>query len=141
MLSVRACGSNQGKAGSEPLRARFAVIRVEMYHRAAPGREYFTMRQGFEHQPTNRPEVDAGNHPAGAAENSRRTVTGKTTAGKTETYMEYHKGMNNCLFLDYCRRRSEISVKGRSDGNPMGRRVVLPSVRIDERRKQPKPFR
>lgn len=99
------------------------------------------MRERVRHQQTNRPEVDAGTNPAGAAENSRRTVTGKTTAGKTETYMEYHKGMNNCLFLDYCRRRSEISVKGRSDGNPMGRRVVLPSVRIEERRKQPKPFR
>jgi hypothetical protein len=38
LLSVRACGGNQGKAASEPLRARFKVIRVEMYHRAAPGR-------------------------------------------------------------------------------------------------------
>lgn len=78
------------------------------------------MRERVRHQQTNRPKMDAGTNPTGAAENSRRTVTGKTTAGKTETYMEYHKGMNNCLFLDYCRRHSEISVKGRSDGNPWG---------------------
>lgn len=88
------------------------------------------MRQGFEHQPTNRPEVDAGNHPAGAAENSRRTVTGKTTAGKTETYMEYHKGINNCLFLDYCRRRSVNSVKTGRPGTHGGTLWGLPvSVR------------
>lgn len=55
------------------------------------------MRERVRHQPTNCPEVDAGRTPAGASENSRRTVTGKTTAGKTEADMEYHKGMNNCL--------------------------------------------
>ena len=53
---------------------------------------------GFRYQQTNRPEVDAGTNPAGAAENSRRTVTDKTTAGKTETYMEYHKRMNRAPF-------------------------------------------
>jgi len=28
--------------------------------------------------------------------------------------------LKSALFLDYCRRRSEVSVKGRSDGNPWG---------------------
>lgn len=74
------------------------------------------MCSGFRCQQTNRPEVDAGTNPAGAAESRRRTITGKTTAGKAETYMEYHKGMNDCLFLDYCRRLSAVSVKNGRPG-------------------------
>lgn len=74
------------------------------------------MCPGFRYQQTNRPEVDAGINPAGTIENSRRTVTGSTTAGKAEAYMEYHKRMNRPLFLGYCRRLSEVSVKNGRPG-------------------------
>lgn len=88
------------------------------------------MRSGFRCQQTNRPEVDAGTNPAGAAESRRRTITGKTTAGKAEAYMEYHKGMNDCLFLDYCRRLSAVSVKNGRPGTHGGTLWGLPfSVR------------
>lgn len=88
------------------------------------------MRKRIKHQQTNRPEMDAGRTPAEASENSRRTVTGSTTAGKTEAYMEYHKGMNDCLFLDYCRRLSAVSVKNGRPGTHGGTLWGLPfSVR------------
>lgn len=88
------------------------------------------MCPGFRYQQTNRPEVDAGTNPAGAIENSRRTVTGSTTARKAEAYMEYHKRMNRPFSLATAAgsRRQRPS---RSDGNPMGRRVVLLSVRLE----------
>lgn len=74
------------------------------------------MRERVRHQQTNRPEVDAGNPPARKIKNRRRAITRKTTAGKTEADLEYHKGMSNCLFLDYCRRLSEVSVKNGRPG-------------------------
>ena len=51
------------------------------------------MRERIRNQQTNRPEVDAGTNPAGAAENSRRTITGKTTAGQVKEDLEHHKGI------------------------------------------------
>ena len=51
------------------------------------------MRERVRHQPTNCPEVDAGRTPAGASENSRRTITGKTTAGQVKEDLEHHKGI------------------------------------------------
>jgi hypothetical protein len=74
------------------------------------------MRERVRHQPTNCPEVDAGNPPARKIKNRRRAITRKTTAGKTEADLEHHKGMSNCLFLDYCRRLSEVSVKNGRPG-------------------------
>lgn len=49
------------------------------------------MRQGFRYQQTNRPEVDAGTNPAGAAENRRGAITRKATAWQTEAHFGYHK--------------------------------------------------
>jgi hypothetical protein len=77
------------------------------------------MCPGFRHQQTNRPEVDAGINPAGTIENSRRTVTGSTTAGKAEAYMEYHKRMNRPFSLATAAGFLQSALRT-ADREPMG---------------------
>lgn len=78
------------------------------------------MCPGFRYQQTNRPEMDAGTNPARTIENSRRTITRKTTARKTEAYMEYHKRMNCAPFSLATAAGSQKSALRTADREPMG---------------------
>lgn len=74
----------------------------------------------FRYQQTNRPEVDAGRTAAGKVKNRRRTITRKTTARKTEAYMEYHKRMNCAPFSLATAAGSQKSALRTADREPMG---------------------
>lgn len=102
------------------------------------------MRERTGSQQTNRPKMDAGTNPAEAAENCRRAITGKTTTGKTETDLGYHKRMNCVPFpwllpqaLTDSDRAGATGTHG-AVGRPAQRQQVKKTMNITNELEQPK---
>lgn len=56
------------------------------------------MRQGSEHQQTNRPKVDARTDETAETGRRAETSAGKATAEQVKADLEHHKGMNQPPF-------------------------------------------